>query len=131
MPWGSWTEVLCWAAIVLFAAFGAWSAVVLGLRRSFLYRRLDDRLVTRGPYSLVRHPQFLAAIGLTFFGVLLFNPSEPPPYAGVFYHSLPANWALLTVALWALSIVEDRELAAHFGDEYEGYARRVPRLFPN
>jgi protein-S-isoprenylcysteine O-methyltransferase Ste14 len=30
-----------------------------------------------------------------------------------------------------LSILEDRELAAHFGEEYEEYARGVPRLFPN
>jgi protein-S-isoprenylcysteine O-methyltransferase Ste14 len=132
LPWGSWTEVLCWAAIAFFFAFGSWSVMVLGLRQSFLYRRLDDGLVTRGPYSIVRHPQFLAVIGLTFFNVLLFNPSDPPPYAiGVYYHSVAANWALLTMALWVLSILEDRELAAHFGKEYEEYAARVPRLFPN
>jgi protein-S-isoprenylcysteine O-methyltransferase Ste14 len=132
LPFGTWTEVVCWAAIALFAAFGAWSILVLGLRRSFLYRRLEDGLITRGPYALCRHPQFLSAIGVTFFSVLLFNPKEFITVAiGAYYHSLEANWALLTVALWVLSILEDRELAAHFGEEYEEYARRVPRLFPN
>jgi protein-S-isoprenylcysteine O-methyltransferase Ste14 len=131
LPLGNWTEVLCWVAIALFLAFGAWSVAVLGLRQSFLYRRLDDRLVTKGPYALVRHPQFLAAIGLTFFGILLYDPSEPPPYAiGIYYHSVAANWALFTLALWVLSVLEDRELAAHFGGEYEAYAKKVPRLFP-
>jgi protein-S-isoprenylcysteine O-methyltransferase Ste14 len=132
LPFGSWTEALCWVAIVLFAAFGGWGVVVLGLRQSFLYRRLDDGLTTRGPYALVRHPQFLAVIGMTFFGVLLYNPTEYPTFAlSFYYHSLEANWVLFTVALWVLSILEDRELAAHFAKEYEEYARRVSRLFPN
>jgi len=132
LPFGSWTEVLCWVAMALFTAFGAWAVLILGPRQSFLYRRLDDGLITRGPYALVRHPQFLAVIGMTFFGVLLFNPKEFPTFAlGAYYHSLEANWALFTLALWVLSILEDRELTAHFGGEYEEYARQVPRLFPN
>jgi protein-S-isoprenylcysteine O-methyltransferase Ste14 len=132
LPFGTWTEVLCWVAIALFAAFGVWSILVLGLRQSFLYRCLEDGLITGGPYAICRHPQFLSAIGVTFFSILLFNPREYPTFAlGAYYHSLEANWALLTVALWVLSILEDRELAAHFGEEYEEYAKRVPRLFPN
>ena len=63
---------------------------------------------------------------------MLFNPREYPTFAlGAYFHSLEANWALFTVVLWVLSILEDRELAAHFRGEYEEYARRVPRLFPN
>jgi protein-S-isoprenylcysteine O-methyltransferase Ste14 len=132
LPMGNWMDVLCWAAILLFFAFGAWSVVVLGVRQSFLFRRLDDRLVTAGPYALVRHPQFLAAIGATLFGILMFNPSRFSGFAGGSEgYSLGANWALFTLALWVLSILEDRELAAHFGQEYETYATRVPRLFPN
>jgi protein-S-isoprenylcysteine O-methyltransferase Ste14 len=132
LPFGGWTDALCWLAIALFAAFGVWSILVLGLRQSFLYRRLEDGLVTRGPYAFCRHPQFLSAIGVTFFNVLLFNPTDFPTVAiGAYYHSLEANWALLAVAFWVLSVLEDRELAAHFGEEYEEYARRVPRLFPN
>jgi protein-S-isoprenylcysteine O-methyltransferase Ste14 len=131
LPLGNWTEVVCWAAIALFLAFGAWSVAVLGVRQSFLYRRLDDRLINSGPYALVRHPQFLAAIGVTFFGILIFNPNRFPGFAGGgFGHSLEANWALFALALWVLSILEDRELAAHFGEEYAEYARKVPRLFP-
>ncbi len=132
LPMASWTDVLCWLAIGAFSALGMWAVAVLGLRRSFLFRRLDDGLITHGPYGIVRHPQFLSAIGITFFGVRLFNPVEFPTFAlGAYFHSLDANWALFTVAFWVLAILEDRELAAHFGEEYDEYARRVPRLFPN
>jgi protein-S-isoprenylcysteine O-methyltransferase Ste14 len=132
VPVGNWTDVLCWVAIALFLAFGAWSVAVLGVRQSFLYRRLDDRLVTSGPYALVRHPQFLAAIGVTLFGIFMFNPNRFSGLAaGGYVHSLGANWALFTLALWVISILEDRELAAHFAEEHETYAQRVPRLFPN
>jgi len=132
LPRGNWTDVLCWLAIGALSALGIWAVATLGLRRSFLFRRLDDCLITRGPYALVRHPQFLSAIGVTYFGTRLFNPAAIPTFAlGAYYYSLDANWALFTLALWLLSIPEDRELAAHFGKEYEEYAQRVPRLFPN
>ena len=105
---------------------------ILGLRRSFLYRRVEDGLVTSGPYALVRHPQFLATIGMTFFATRVFQP-QIYPFLGLgpgYIHSIDANWLLFTLALWVLAVREDRELAAHF-PEYEAYARRVPRLFPN
>jgi len=37
--------------------------------------------------------------------------------------TLEANWALFTVALWVLSILEDRELAAHVGEVYKGFIK--------
>jgi len=134
IPWlgkGEWLSVLCWLGIVLSTALGAWAVAVLGARRSFLFRRTDDRLVTRGPYSLVRHPQFLSAIGITLCTILLYNPSRIRYVGDAYPISLTSNWVLFTLALWLLSIIENRELAAHFGEEYEQYAQRVPRLFPN
>ena len=132
LPLRSLSEACCWLAAAGFFAFGIWSVVTLGPRRSFLYRSVGDRLITRGPYALVRHPQFLAAIGMTFFATRVFNPQAFPFYGiGGSYHSVDANWALFSLALWVLAVLEDRELAAHFGPEYDEYAGRVRRLFPN
>ena len=131
LPTRSLTDALCWAAALGFFAFGVWAVVTLGLRRSFLYRSVDDRLVTWGPYALVRHPQFLATIGTTFFATRVFQPQGFPFFGmGGYTQSVDANWVLFTLALWVLAVLEDRELAAHF-PEYEAYAQRVPRLFPN
>jgi protein-S-isoprenylcysteine O-methyltransferase Ste14 len=99
---------------------------------------LDDPLVTRGPYGIVRHPQFLSAIGVTFFTVMVHVSSYRLARGGgpwvPFWDRSGigfANWVLFTVTLWVLAVLEDRELAAHFGVEYEEYIRCVPRLFPN
>ncbi|MBU4174383.1 MAG: hypothetical protein KKB90_08355 [Actinobacteria bacterium] len=138
MPGGfSWTNVLCWVAVAGFTAFGIWSIVVLGFRRSLLYRKLDDGLVTSGPYALVRHPQFLAAIGVTLSACMLYHPLDSVysdyhlyqmlDFAG---HYMLTNWVLFTMALLVLSILEDRELESHFGEEFSGYKSKVPRLFP-
>ena len=124
-------NVLFALAALLFFALGLWSVVTLGLRRTFLFRSVDDRLVARGPYALVRHPQFLSAIGIAFCGLRLYDPNLYPFIGPSVYGPLDANWVLFTLSLWLLALLEDRELAAHFGTEYEEYARRVPRLFPN
>jgi len=129
LPRRNWVDVLNWLAIALFFGLGIWSVVVLGVRRSFLFRHYSDPLITTGPYSLVRHPQFLSAIGLIFFGIQLFNPGEF--FLPFYYGNLGANWALFSLSLWLLSILEERELLSHFGDEFREYARKVPRLIPN
>ncbi|MGD2145432.1 MAG: methyltransferase, partial [Anaerolineae bacterium] len=120
-------DIVCWLAIILFSALGVWSVATLGLRRSFLYRRTDDPLITRGPYRIVRHPQFLSAIGLTFFGIQLFNPAG---FSFALYGNLGANWSLFALSLWVLALVEERELLTHFGEDYREYAQRVPRVLP-
>ncbi len=134
LPRHSPVDLLLWVAIAGSFAFGVWSVAALGLRRSFLFRRVEDRLLTTGPYALVRHPQFLASIGIALFSALLFDPfAVSSPFLDPHYYTQPpmVNWVLFALATWGLSLLEDRELAAHFGAEYEAYARRVPRLFPN
>ena len=121
LPHKSILDVFCWLAGACFTGLFAWSVAVLGVRKSFLYRHADDGLVTSGPYALVRHPQFLASIGATSSFSLLCAPN---------WYGL-ANCITFAVALWALSILEETELRAHFGEQYEAYARRTPRLFPN
>ncbi len=70
---------------------------------------------------------------MAVFSALLFDPQNMLifVYWGAYYHSPLLNAVLMALALWALAVLEDRELAAHFGAKYEDYARRVPRLFPN
>lgn len=128
-PTRNWAVLLCWVALALFFTLGVWSVIKLGLRRSFLYRRVDDPLVTTGPYALVRHPQFLSAMGLAAMGTVLANMQE---YGAMYeFGHLEANTALFILALWILAVLEDRELAAHFGGQHGEYAKRVRRVFPN
>jgi protein-S-isoprenylcysteine O-methyltransferase Ste14 len=74
-------------------------------------------LVTTGVYGIVRHPMYLG-------GILLF----------VFNPHVTRTW--LTVSVLAVcyfvygSVVEDRRLVRHFGDEYRKYRERVPLLVP-
>lgn len=125
------TDVLCWLAILIFFSFGVCSVIVLGIRKSFLFRRYEDELVTAGPYRIVRHPQFLSAIGMSFFLMLLYNPADYFTLTpGAYLHSLSANWALFSLSLWLLTLVEERELLSHFGEAYRIYMQEVPRLLP-
>jgi protein-S-isoprenylcysteine O-methyltransferase Ste14 len=107
--------VFCWAAWALhsFDPFGVTT--------------LRDRLrggaasapefVARGPYLLVRHPFYLSAL------LIIWS-----------YPRLTADRLLFNV-LWTVwivvgSILEERDLAATFGDRYREYQRRVPMLLP-
>lgn len=86
------------------------------LGRSFSIMAQARRLVTSGPYRLVRHPLY-ACEAIILAGIILRNPS----------------WSTLVIAAIGLSfqyrriLHEERVLSATF-PEYASYAKRVPML---
>lgn len=94
--------------------------VLLARSWPVLYRaQRADVLATTGPYSRIRHPQYVAFV-LVLFGFLLQWPT------------------LLTVVMFPalvwmygrLALREEREVCRAHGEGYEAYARRVPRFVP-
>lgn len=90
-----------------------WCALYIGGQK-------QRRLVTKGPYSVVRNPLYL----FTLFGTAGI---------GALSGSLVMALACAGFATWVfLSVVRQEEqfLLAAFPDEFRAYAERVPRLMP-
>lgn len=81
--------------------------------------RARDALVVDGPYALVRHPMYAAALAMAL-GLALALQS--PVCLGVF--------AVYVVMLLRLMPLEEAGLRRAYGEAYEAYARAVPRLMP-
>lgn len=76
-------------------------------------------LLTEGPYRLIRHPRYVeVALGTLAYAAFA-------NYAGAWIVAL-ATIPLLHVVV----VLEERELAQRFGEEYEEYRARVPRYVP-
>lgn len=76
------------------------------------------RLITGGPYALVRHPMYLGIMLAGVGGLLLYR-----------------TWTFVLVILTGLALVlrarrEEAVLAAEFGEEWEAYCRRTPGWLP-
>ncbi len=122
---GAWLlDVIEAAGLLLyFGGCGAMVWALLTLRASYqlggMTPRAGDALVTGGPYALVRHPMYLAAVAMAL-GLALAVQS----------------WACLAVfgiyvaLLAALMPLEEAALDTAYGERYRLYARRVPRLIP-
>ena len=76
-------------------------------------------LATSGPYSYVRHPQYVGFI-LVMFGFLLQWPTI----------LTLAMFPVLTVMYVKLARTEERDARAAFGDAYDKYAAEVPGFIP-
>jgi protein-S-isoprenylcysteine O-methyltransferase Ste14 len=76
-------------------------------------------LATSGPYSYVRHPQYVGFI-LVMFGFLLQWPTI----------LTLAMFPVLTVMYVKLARTEERDARAAFGDAYDRYAAEVPGFIP-
>jgi protein-S-isoprenylcysteine O-methyltransferase Ste14 len=75
------------------------------------------RLLTEGPYRLSRHPVY-AGLLLGAAGVAVLR-RRPGPLVG---------WAALAAVLHLKTGMEEEQLRARFGPDYEMYATTTPRL---
>jgi protein-S-isoprenylcysteine O-methyltransferase Ste14 len=76
-------------------------------------------LITHGLHARIRHPRYVQFV-LAMVGYACIA-NHLTPYIAV------AAWV---VAILAIVPLEERELAARFGNQYEEYKRRVPRFVP-
>ena len=78
----------------------------------------DHRLVTTGPYALVRHPMYLG-FAVAMLGTLLIY----------------RTWSIVLVAVHGVVFIvrarrEEEAMATTFGQEWQEYSRRVPAIIP-
>jgi protein-S-isoprenylcysteine O-methyltransferase Ste14 len=105
-------------ASALFAAWAMWS-----LGRSYGIR-MDlfegHRLVTEGPYRLVRHPMYLGI--LAFHIGAIFAMESLLLLAATAFYVVPFTAARI--------VAEDRVLREGFGAKWAAFSERVPALVP-
>lgn len=78
-----------------------------------------NKLARSGPYSWVRHPQYLGFI-LVMFGLLLTWPAL----------STAIIFPVMTFVYVRLARIEERNSVELFGDAYHRYSRETPAFFP-
>jgi protein-S-isoprenylcysteine O-methyltransferase Ste14 len=102
------------------ALFAAWGKTRLGrLFSPQLGVQEGHRLVTTGPYGVVRHPIYLGLIDFIIGSALYLNDV-----------ALLAVAFLFVIYFAAQIRIEERFFAAHFGTEWLEYQARTPALFP-
>ncbi len=120
--WQAWAQLVASAILAWGSAALAVSAVrTLGKQWSVTARVLTThRLVTTGPYAIVRHPIYTAMLGLMLSTGIALTTWPALAVACVFN---------LTGILWRVRI-EERLLRETFGAEHDAYVARVPAVIP-
>ena len=116
-----WIAALAAALALASAVFAVAAVRHLGRQWSLVARLSDEhRLVTTGPYAVVRHPIYAAMLGLMIATGLAFaTPATLAVAIGVY----------LAGTTWRATS-EERLLRGAFGEAYAAYAARVPRIIP-
>lgn len=126
---GLWRHLEYWQAgiavlgvLVAIAATGLllWARWTLGaMWASVPLVKEEHRLVTWGPYGIVRHPIYTGLLGLAIGAALTFGFGP---------------WLLAVVLVTAFALnrvrVEDGLMAGEFGAEHDAYRAKVPALIP-
>jgi protein-S-isoprenylcysteine O-methyltransferase Ste14 len=78
----------------------------------------NHRLVTRGPFAIVRHPMYLGLIAAALGSLLIYQTWTTALYV------LFAPFVLLRARR------EEQLLATEFGEAWQEYCKHVPAFFP-
>jgi protein-S-isoprenylcysteine O-methyltransferase Ste14 len=116
---------ICLGIILILIGIGlaVWAASSLGVN---IARRVPEasphekgRLITKGPYRIVRHPiylgEFLVILGAFFMSGAIF----------VLLQFILKSLFVNSVIAW-----EEKEMRKRFGKKYEEYRKVTPKLFP-
>jgi len=130
-------DILIYDLNFLFRTYGIY-LVLFGLIIYFysLIYQLSHRkqLIKRGPYKIVRHPQYLAFIIITF-GMTLVAFQTSPIISTLFstinpYTLLLIIWIIEVLAYILIGKIEEVALKAKYGDEFLQYANKVSFMIP-
>lgn len=116
---------LALGSVLLFAGLGLvlWGRLALG-KQYFVSTGMgaqlfaDHKLITGGPYALVRHPMYLGCILAGMGGLLVYR-----------------TWTFVFVTVGFLGLAararrEEQALEDEFGEVYQAYRQRVPGWIP-
>ena len=94
--------------------------MILGANWSALVTiKQDHQIIRRGPYALVRHPIYSGGLLALFGTAIAFGELR-----GL------AGFALVFIAWWLKSRLEESFLESQFGASYTQYKREVKGLIP-
>ncbi|MFX0053872.1 MAG: methyltransferase family protein [Promethearchaeota archaeon] len=115
--------VSVWVLGFILLAFGiilhGWSRYVRQEMASSWAMSTSHNLVEAGPYSKIRHPSYTSYF-MSFAGLILMLPSMVTLLLLLGYPGY-----------YLVSLVEEKHLIQHFGDQYKDYMSRTGRFFPS
>lgn len=121
-PPAQWTIALA-AVVLAFASvlFGVAAIRILGKQWSLVAKVVEGHLLIRsGPFRIVRHPIYLAMMGL-----LVATGIASGTLLGIGLGVVVYLWGT-----WLRVRFEERLLLAEFGDSYAQYVQEVPAILP-
>lgn len=122
-----WNDLIGWKGdphlspfhIASYALIAAGFALVAAAWRVLHAAQCSHQLATSGAYAHIRHPQY-AGLLLIMAGFLVQWPTIPTLLM----------FPVLVVSYRRLAVREEHEARAQFGESWDAYAARTPRMLP-
>lgn len=105
---------------IIFSWFQIWATKTLGDNYSQdIVIKKDHKLITKGPFKIVRHPQYLSQFLMDLAG------------ATATLSFILAPIAILQIPfLFMRASLEDRLLEKYFGNSFKDYKKKTGQIFP-
>lgn len=106
--------------IISYFVIGAGFYLLSSAWHVLFFSQKMNKLAITGPYSKIRHPQYVA-FAMIMFGFLLQWPTI----------LTLLMFPILLIMYKHLALTEEREVRSIFGKAYDDYANKTPRFIPS
>jgi len=121
-PWPVWLSLSSIVPLGIAVCLAVWTYATIDRRVLHLFQQIRPRkrrLIRTGILGRIRHPRYVMFSLGAIANILLSG------------YPLVAVAGVVTIVLFGVVIrMEERELATHFGSEYEAYRKDVPAFIP-
>lgn len=112
-------DYFLFAVYILLILLALWAMYTMKFRFNISPEPFRNvKLVSEGPYSLIRHPMYTSLLGMTLCLVV-----------DSFSYARAAYWVLLAANMFLKMSFEEKILSSEF-PEYQRYIKRTKRLIP-
>lgn len=116
--------LLLFSERLMFGRVVAVTGFIIFLAACFQFLRREEKVVTTGLYSMVRHPQYLG-IAIMTLGISIMSIQFAGGHPEVLY-----VWLIQVFGYVLLAAYEEQHLLREYQREYQPYRQKVPFIFP-
>lgn len=124
----SMASMIAYQIVAMLLAFIGFIILGISIATWFYYRLKGVKIIRKGIYKYIRHPQYLGFLIWSYSLILIYSFLIASPFA--YYPPPGLPYLILLFTITGIALIEEEKLIEKYGDDYKEYRERASFIIP-